>query len=88
MRVFLLLLVLTQSVYSSFAQNMNNEELQKIIKKQADSIQDNSRLGYWQFHKEDVVMICVTDTKANRMRIISPITQVEQLNKELCLYIL
>ncbi|MFD0962448.1 hypothetical protein [Pseudofulvibacter geojedonensis] len=85
MRVFLLLLLLATSIYSSLAQDMSNEELQKIIKKQSDSIQDRSRLGYWQFHKEDVLLICVTDTKANRMRIMSPITKVEQLNNELLL---
>lgn len=84
MRIFIFLLFILCATVTC-AQNMNNEELQKILTKQADSIQDNSRLGYWQFFKEDVVMICVTDTKANRMRIISPVTKIDELNKELLL---
>lgn len=65
-----------------YGQHMDNEQLQQILTKQSDSIQEKSRLGYWQFFKEDVVMLCVTDTKSNRMRIISPITNVEQLDTE------
>lgn len=84
MRCYLFITTLLLSLLS-FSQKMDNETLHKILEKQSDSIQKESRLGYWQFFKEDVIMVCITDSIANRMRIISPITKVENLNNELLL---
>jgi len=60
---------------------MNNKQLQKIFLKHTDSIQENSRLGYWKLSKGDLILIAITDIKANRMRIISPISTIDSLDK-------
>lgn len=69
--------------YTSIAQNMNIEKLDKIIIKSSDSLQVNNNT--WKFIYKDRILICIADKKANRMRIISPIAKKEQLTKELIL---
>lgn len=64
-----------------FSQNMNNEKMGTILESVADSIQGNN--GQWQFKVKDVLFMCITDTKHNRMRIISPITEAKQLDDKL-----
>lgn len=62
------------------AQKMNNKKLEKIIVANADSIEGD--LGYWQFKYQRVWMVAVTDEAHNRMRIITPIVKVEELDQE------
>jgi len=50
----------------------------KLLDKQAKSL----RLGVWQFTIEKNTVIIVTDTKANRMRIMVPIRPAEGLKLE------
>lgn len=64
-----------------FSQNMTNEKLQEIYTSVSDSI--NGGLGGWQFYMEKVPLMCITDTNHNRMRIISPITDANNLTDEL-----
>jgi hypothetical protein len=60
------------------SQNMNNEDLEKIIYVVSDTIQGIT--GNWQFIIEDKLFICVTDENHNRMRIISPIIEEFKLS--------
>jgi hypothetical protein len=53
---------------------MNNTTLGTLLEKQADTIQGQA--GNWRFAINDKLFICLTDEKNNRMRIISPITEV------------
>lgn len=76
---FALLLLLTFQL--GFSQKMNNEKLGTILESVADSIQGNN--GQWQFKIKDVFFMCVTDANHNRMRIISPITEAQQLDEKL-----
>lgn len=69
------------SLQTGFAQNMNNEKMGKILESMADSIQGQN--GQWQFKIKEVLFLCVTDTKHNRMRIISPITEAQRLDEKL-----
>ncbi len=62
------------------AQNMDNSSLNTIIQSKADEVQGQN--GQWQFKINQRVLICVTDTNHNRMRIITPIVEVEKLNPE------
>ncbi|WP_445159270.1 hypothetical protein [Mesohalobacter salilacus] len=62
------------------AQNMDNSTLNTIIQSKADEVQGQN--GQWQFKINERVLICVTDTNHNRMRIITPIVEVEKLNPE------
>ncbi len=60
---------------------MNNQKLGEIITKAADTVQGQN--GRWQFMIEDIVFFCITDENNNRMRIISPVIEVEKLDEEL-----
>lgn len=62
------------------AQQTNNETLEQIITKVADSV--NGKAGAWQFKIRDRVLVCYTDESNNRMRIISPITETIKLDDE------
>lgn len=62
------------------AQNMDNPTLNTIIQSSADEVQGQE--GQWQFKINERVLICVTDINHNRMRIITPIVEVEKLNPE------
>jgi hypothetical protein len=65
----------------SFSQNMTNDKLQEIYTSVSDSIE--GRLGAWQFQVNDITLISLTDTKHNRMRIISPISDAKAISDDL-----
>jgi len=65
------------------AQHMNNETLGDIITQKSDTIAGIA--GNWQFVYKELPMMCVTDQKNNRMRIIAPITESSNLDKDLLL---
>jgi len=78
-KLVILFIVLASSL--SFSQEMTNDKLQEIYTSVTDSIQ--GRLGAWQFQVNDITLISLTDTKHNRMRIISPIADTKSLSDEL-----
>ncbi|MFK7747859.1 MAG: hypothetical protein AB8B65_05690 [Kordia sp.] len=61
------------------AQNMNNTKLGEILTKHADTIQRQT--GNWRFAINDKLFVCLTDEKNNRMRIMSPITEVSNVDE-------
>ncbi len=65
------------SLKTTKAQEMNNEELGKIIYVVADSLRGKE--GNWQFMIKDRLLLCVTDQNNNRMRIMSPIIEQKKL---------
>ena len=60
---------------------MNNEKMGTILESVSDSIQGQN--GQWQFKIKDVLLMCITDTNHNRMRIISPITEAKRFDDKL-----
>lgn len=80
-RLVLLFLFSFSSI--SYAQYMDNNKLQEIIQKNADTLDGIS--GNWKFLYKEIPMLCVTDQNNNRMRIISPITESDNLDKDLLL---
>ncbi|MFY0631795.1 MAG: hypothetical protein JXR05_15625 [Flavobacteriaceae bacterium] len=60
---------------------MNIEKMGAVLEKVADSIQGEN--GRWQFKIKETFLICITDVKHNRMRIISPITEAKRLDEKL-----
>ena len=66
--------------FQIFSQETNNEILEKVIIRMSDSLEGNS--GNWRFSIKDRLLICITDENHNRMRIISPITEVSALSGE------
>ena len=78
MKTILFLCLLTNMFIC--AQDMNNSQLNTIIQTSADEV--NGGDGQWQFKINDRVLICISDSTHNRMRILTPITEVEQLDNE------
>lgn len=66
--------------FQAQAQYTNNDTLDAIITKVADTVAGQK--GQWRFMIKDRMMICITDENNNRMRIISPITEVENLPEQ------
>ncbi|WP_299674045.1 hypothetical protein [uncultured Tenacibaculum sp.] len=56
---------------------MNNEKLFSILKHYADEIEGNE--GYWNFQINEIAFMCLTDKLHNRMRIIAPISEANDL---------
>ncbi|RMG20430.1 MAG: hypothetical protein D6730_19915 [Bacteroidetes bacterium] len=59
---------------------MNNRELQQILEVAGDSLQGQA--GAWQLMVQGRLMLVLTDESHNRMRIISPIVEVSELEAE------
>lgn len=75
---YLLFTVITLTITNQVhAQNMTNSDLEKIIYVVADSLRGTT--GNWQFMIKDRILVCITDEKNNRMRIISPIIEQKKL---------
>lgn len=81
MKYLISFIVLVFSTQLASAQDMNNKKLGELLTKQADSIIGQE--GNWRFSVKETLFICLTDEKNNRMRIISPIIEIEKLNEEL-----
>ena len=68
------------SLYGN-AQEMNVDKLQTIYSTISDSI--NSRNSSWQFYIKEIPILSIADTNHNRMRIMSPIMDSNNLTNEL-----
>ena len=80
MKKLILFFALLGTINLASSQNMNNDKLGEIFTTVSDSIQGSN--GRWQFSINDIVFLCITDENANRMRIISPIVEVNKLDEE------
>lgn len=81
MKKALFLFVFLFSFQASFSQQMTAKKLGTILTSLSDSIQSDN--GRWQFKIKEVLFMCITDTKHNRMRIISPVTEANRLDEKL-----
>jgi len=79
MKKFLFLFFVVISTAAS-SQNTNNDTLDEIINRVADTV--TGQKGAWKFKVKERLLICITDENNNRMRIISPITEVSNLTEE------
>jgi len=66
--------------------HMNNERLNVLIKRLDKNAK--GRPGYWQFSVEEKTVTVITDESANRMRIISGVTKVDQLESAILMRLL
>jgi len=73
----ILVFLLTLSLQSE-AQKMDNKRLGKILTQVSDSLKGNE--GYWQATYKGRQVIIITDQNHNRMRMISPITYINQID--------
>lgn len=83
MRVrYILIPIFTLASLFAQAQNMNNKQLGKILTELSDEIEGET--GVWEFKINNMPMVCITDENNNRMRIISPVREIEDVTpKEL-----
>jgi hypothetical protein len=72
-----ILTFLLATTFSVQSQKMTNNDLENIIYVVADSLRGNT--GNWQFMIKDRVILCITDEKNNRMRMMSPIIEQKKL---------
>ena len=80
-RIFFVLMIVSQSFLASAQdEGMTNEKLGEIIEEMAEVVE--GRNGNWQFVIDSVVFICLTDQNYNRMRVISPITDIGSMTQE------
>ncbi|MCW5517434.1 hypothetical protein [Muriicola sp. Z0-33] len=63
-----------------YAQEMHPEKIKELIVQVADTVQSNGNT--LQFLYKERMLICIYDENANRMRIITPIVEREQLNED------
>lgn len=59
---------------------MNNQVLETIIHRLSNDV--SGRPGYWKFYIDDLVVSVITDEKADRMRIIVPVTTASALSSK------
>ncbi|MEM6719991.1 MAG: hypothetical protein AAF611_11770 [Bacteroidota bacterium] len=81
MKKILLIAVFMFSFNGLFAQNMNNTKLGALLAQHSDTIEGIE--GNWRFAVNDKLFICLTDENNNRMRIISPITEVANVDEKI-----
>ncbi len=81
MKYFLLSIALLTSIFASA--QMDNQKLEELLSKHADSVVGIS--GRWQVTYKELPMMVITDETNNRMRIIAPIVDVDQLSKDVLL---
>ena len=60
---------------------MTNNSLDKIIRRIAKDIEGGE--GFWRFHIQKTPVVVITDEKANRIRIMTPIIDAEKLDARL-----
>lgn len=60
---------------------MNNRRLKSLIEEIGTSI--TGETGAWRFLVDDVLMFCITDETHDRMRVIAPIANVDELDEEI-----
>lgn len=66
--------------FNAYAQDMNPTTLERLIAQVSDTVQTKG--NSFQFAYKEALLICVYDENANRMRIISPIVEVEKLEEQ------
>ena len=59
---------------------MTNKRVDNVIRALGDNV--DGVFGAWRFQLDSVLMYCITDEKHNRLRVISPIANVDELPSE------
>lgn len=77
-RLFIIVLLSFLMCPAATAQSMENKGIEKVIISMTDSIAGSP--GAWSFKVGDMWMMCVTDANHNRMRIITPIIDIDEMN--------
>lgn len=60
---------------------MNNRKLDALIHRMGDNV--DGRAGFWQFDFDGRPLICISDESHDRMRVMTPIAEVDDLDDDL-----
>ncbi|MDB2686502.1 type III secretion system chaperone [Mariniblastus sp.] len=60
---------------------MNNQRLRELIRQKASTIHEDE-LGFWKFEFDEMLVLVITDESHNRMRIISPVLELDSMPDE------
>lgn len=60
---------------------MDNERLGELIRSRASKIHED-QAGYWKFEFAERLVLVVTDETHNRMRIMSPVDEVDSVSEQ------
>jgi len=60
---------------------MDNELLRELIRDSATTIVED-QLGFWKFEIDETLVFVITDESHNRMRIMTPITELDSVSAE------
>jgi len=78
MKKVLLLIVLIWNGLIVFSQGMDIETMDKIFKDNTDSIVGDP--GYWEMYVNGLPMLSIADQANNRMRIITPVSELVNIS--------
>lgn len=81
MKKLFFLIIIFSAFQNSKAQKMSLDKLNTMLLTVSDSIVSNK--NQWQFKIKDVFFISIADSTHNRMRIMSPISKSDLINKDL-----
>ena len=78
-------LLISQSITAADAntetqKKMDNKRLHQLISRIDDK--PSGQMGYWQIQYKNIPVYIITDERANRMRIISPIKSANSVSKD------
>ncbi|MEM9917519.1 MAG: hypothetical protein AAF990_05450 [Bacteroidota bacterium] len=59
---------------------MSNQRMDKILREQAEAVE--GQIGGWQVTFKNRLLLIITDERANRMRIFTPIAEQQYLGEE------
>jgi len=77
----ILLVIVIISCFSNMnAQEMNNKNLHSIIYTISDQVEGDN--GSWRFVIDSTGFVCLTDELHNRMRVISPVANMDEVTDE------
>ena len=62
---------------------MNNHRLDTLIREHGNV--DEGQLGHWRFEYQHRSLLVLSDEMHNRMRIITPVAEVNDLGEQICL---
>jgi len=60
---------------------MNNDQLGKLIRKTATSIHEDNP-GFWKFELAETLVFVITDESHNRMRIMTPVSDMDMISSD------
>ncbi|WP_394973206.1 hypothetical protein [uncultured Croceitalea sp.] len=80
MRFFLSLFFTFFTFNFSLGQEMNADKLLEILRQESDTLKTNG--NSYQFLVDNIMLICIFDENANRMRIVSPVIEREKIGEE------